>query len=136
MAALVSSAVALYPATLVSTSSSRTASFFSSGKEQKQIVTRSYKITSLAQGDLTDTIGAAAFGLSVILGAGVLWDDTNSKGYPTVVVPTLPATSGTTGDAGSGVIVLLDGSAAPAPVKVTTTTAYITVTGIVGAPTA
>lgn len=136
MAALASSAVAFYPATLVSASVPRAASYYSSGKEQRNIVTRSYKITSLAQGDLTDTIGAAAFGLSVILGAGALWDDTNSKGYPTVVVPTLPATSSSAGDAGSGVIVLLDGSAAPAPVKVTTTTAYITVTGIVGAPTA
>lgn len=115
MAALAKSAVALYPTT-PSVSASRPPEWYND-KGGRGVITRSLVITSLAQGDATDTIGAAALGLTSILDAGTLWDATNSKGYPTVVDPV------------NNIIILLDGSAAPAPVKVTTTTAYITVTG-------
>lgn len=123
MAALASSAVSHYP-TGTSATNGRPSWWYSAGHEAKNIVTRSLKITSLAQGDGTDTIGAAALGFGVILAAGTLWDATNSKGYPTVVDPV------------NNIIILLDGSAAPAPVKVTTTTAYITVTGTLAGPVA
>lgn len=116
MAALAASAVALYPST-PGVMASRPPEWYPDGKGARGIITRSLVITSLAQGDATDTIGAAALGLTSILAAGTLWDATNSKGYPTVIDPV------------NNIIILLDGSAAPAPVKVTTTTAYITVTG-------
>jgi hypothetical protein len=112
MAALASSAVSLYP------TGAGAAEFYPKGKDDRSVITRRLLITSLAQGDATDTIGASALGFTTLLSASSLWDDTNSKGYPTVVNPI------------TNVIILLDGSAAPAPVKVTTTSAYITVTGV------
>lgn len=124
MAALAASAVALYPAPSTLATASRPSWWYPGGKDTRNIVTKSFVITSLAQGDATDTIGAAALGFAVILDAGTLWDATNSKGYPTVIDPV------------NNIIILLDGSAAPAPVKVTTTTAYITVTGTPAAPSA
>lgn len=116
MAALASSQVSLYPTAVGK------AEFFPRGKDDRTVITRRLKITSLAQGDATDTIGASALGFTEILDCGTLWDETNSKGYPTVIDPV------------NNRILLLDGSAAPAPVKVTTTAAYITVTGTFKSP--
>lgn len=122
MAALAASAVSLYPTPGVA--ATRPSEWFPGGSDTRAIITRSLSIASLAQGDTTDTIGAAALGLTTILDCGTLWDATNSKGYPTVIDPV------------NNIIILLDGSAAPAPVKLTTTLAYITVTGTVKAPSA
>lgn len=122
MAALAASAVSLYPTPSVT--ATRPSEWYPGGTDQKEIITRSLSIASLAQGDATDTIGASALGFTTILDAGTLWDATNSKGYPIVIDPV------------NNIIILLDGSAAPAPVKVTTTLAYITVTGTVKAPIA
>lgn len=122
MSILASSAVSLYPTP--GPTATRPPEWYSEGKGTRGIITRSLKITSLAQGDQTDTIGAAALGLSNILDASSLWDATNNVGYIAVIDPV------------NNIIILLDGSAAPAPVKVTTTTAYITVTGTVKSPSA
>jgi hypothetical protein len=116
MAALDPSAVALYPGITPSATVSRP-SEWPVGQKGSDIITRSLVITSLAQGDATDTIGASALGFTTLLSCGTLWDATNSKGYPTVINPI------------TNIILLLDGQPAPTPVKVTTTTAYITVTG-------
>lgn len=113
MAALASSAVSLYP------TGAGQAEFYPRGKDDRSVITRRLLITSLAQGDGTDTIGASALGFQTLLSCEALWDATNSKGYPAVVDPV------------NNIIILLDGSPAPAPVKVTTTSAYITVTGTV-----
>ena len=82
-----------------------------------KIVSRQYLLVLTGQGGATNTIGAAVLGLSKILSASPLWDATNAKGYPAVIDPV------------NNVIILLDGSAAPAPVDVTTTAAYIRVVG-------
>lgn len=123
MSALASSAVAPYPAASARVTNARPSSWYNDAAN-RNIITRSLVITSLAQGDATDTIGASALGFGTLLSCGTLWDATNSKGYPTVIDPV------------NNIIILLDGSAAPAPVKVTTTTAYITVTGTLAAPVA
>ena len=112
MAALASSAVSLYP------TGAGAAEFYPKGKDDRSVITRRLKITFLAQGDATDTIGASALGFTTLLSASSLWDDTNSKGYPVVVNPI------------TNVILLLDGAADPAPKKVTADAAYITVTGV------
>ncbi len=81
MAALASSQVSLYPTEVGK------AEFYPRGKDDRTVITRRLKITSLAQGDATDTIGASALGFTDILSCGTLWDATNSKGYPTVIDP-------------------------------------------------
>ncbi len=108
MAALASDAVSLYP--------NNSSGWWYSGRDQTQI-TRRLKLVLTGQGGATNTIGAAALGFSTILSCGALWDATNSKVYPATVDPV------------NGVIILADGSAAPAPVDVTSTATYITVTG-------
>lgn len=110
MSALASSAVSLYPA-------DGSAEFYPRGKDDRSVITRRLKLVLTGQGGQTNTIGAAALGFSKLLECSNLFDETNAKGYPAVIDPV------------NNVIVLLDGSSAPAPVDVTTTVAYITVTG-------
>lgn len=112
MAALAASAVSLYPTTGPN-------EYYPGGKDQRGIVTRRLKLVLTGQGDQTDTIGAAALGFNQITECSNLFDDTNNKGYPAVVDPV------------ANIIILLDGAAAPAPVAVTSTATYITVTGTV-----
>lgn len=109
MAALASSAVSVYPTT--------GGEYFSAGRGSRDIVTRRLKLVLTGQGGQTNTIGAAALGFSRLLQCSNLFDETNAKGYPAVVDPV------------HNNIVLLDGSATPAPVDVTSTVTYITVTG-------
>lgn len=111
MSALARSAVALYPGT-----PSLSGSEFYSDKHQ--LVTRRLKLTLTGQGGLTNTISGGVLGFSLLTDATNLWDSTNSKGYPTVIDPV------------NNLLILLDGSAAPAPVDVTAT-AYVNVTGYI-----
>lgn len=117
MAALASSAVALYPTT-------GGADFYPAGKGDKTLVMKRLKLTLTGQGGATNTIGAAALGFDQLVSASTLWDAQNSKGYPAVIDPV------------NNVIILLDGAAAPAPVDVTSTGGYITVVGSPAIPTA
>lgn len=107
MSALAASAVSLYPA-------SRQVTY--RGRDQR-ILSLRLKLVLTGQGGLTNTIGADALGFNELLDCSALVDTTNGKVYPAVVDPTL------------NIIILADGSAAPAPVDVTTTAAYITVHG-------
>lgn len=108
MAALAASAVSEYPTGGAGSYRSR-----SDGRR----LTRRLLLVLTGQGGTSNTIGAAALGFSKLIRVSVLWDATNSKGYPAVVDPV------------NNVVILLDGAAAPAPVDVTTTAAYITVEG-------
>lgn len=114
MAALTSSAVSLYPAT---TANGFPQSELRSGFPANSLLTRRLKLVLTGQGGQTNTIGALALGFSTLISCSNLFDDTNNLGYPAVVDPV------------TNTIVLFDGSAAPAPVDVTTTAAYISVTG-------
>lgn len=111
MAALAASAVALYPTGLGQ------AEFYPKGKDDRSVITRRLKLTLTGQGTATDSIGASALGFGELINCSALWDGQNSKGYPAVVDPS------------TNTILLLDGSAAPAPLQVTSTAAYIVVTG-------
>lgn len=112
MAALAATAVSLY-GTLPSNLSS---SEFHARDEK--LVTRRLKLVLTGQGGATNTIGASALGFSLLVDCSTLFDATNSKGYPAAVDPA------------NNVIILFDGAAAPAPVDVTSTVTYITVTGV------
>lgn len=115
MAALASSAVSLYPTGLGE------AEYFPCGADNRNIITRRLKLVLTGEGGQTNTIGAAALGFSSLISCSNLFDDTNNVGYPAVVDPV------------ANIILLLDGAAAPAPVDVTSTATYITVTGTVPA---
>jgi hypothetical protein len=108
MATLASTAVAYYP-------SDGRANFHVRG--DSTLVSRSLLLTLTGQGGRTNTITASALGFSTLRSVSTLWDDTNAKGYPAVIDPV------------TNTVVLLDGSAAPAPVDVTSSAAYITVVG-------
>lgn len=110
MATLASSAVASYPTNLSREQYPR-------GKGDRTVITRSLKLTLTGQGGQTNTITAAALGFNTLLGASALWDAQNAKGYPAVIDPV------------NNLLILLDGSAAPAPVDVSSTGGYITVWG-------
>lgn len=110
MAALAADAVTAYP-------TNRSQDYYPGGKGSRDIVTRTLKLVLTGQGGATNTIGAAALGFTTILRASNLWDATNSKVYPAAVDPV------------NNIIILADGSAAPAPVDVTSTATYISVTG-------
>jgi hypothetical protein len=110
MASLAASAVSDYPTDLSRTD-------YPAGKGNRNLVRRQLKLTLTGQGGATNTIPASALGFATLVEVSVLWDATNSKGYPAVIDPV------------NNIVILLDGSAAPAPVDVTTTAAYITVTG-------
>ena len=110
MAALAASAVSLYPTDIMA------AERFPD-KGQRGVITRSLKLVLTGEGGLTNTIGSSALGFTKVLACSNLWDKTNGKGYPAVIDPVLD------------IVVLLDGAAAPAPVDVTSSETYITVTG-------
>lgn len=109
MAALAASAVSLYP---TDGSAERYPD-----KGNRDVIERRLKLVLTGQGGQTNTIGASALGFSKLISCGILFDDENNVGYPAVVDPV------------ANIILLLDGAAAPAPVDVTSTAAYITVTG-------
>lgn len=117
MAALASSAVTPYP-------TNRSRELYPEGKGSRDVVERQLLLVLTGQGGQTNTIGAAALGFNKIHKVSNLWDATNSKVYPAVVDPV------------NNIVILADGSAAPAPVDVTTTAAYITVTGVPSLTTA
>lgn len=110
MAALASTAVTAYP-------TSRSHDFYPAGRGNRNVVGRSLKLVLTGQGGATNSIGAAALGFKTLLSCSSLWDATNSKIYPAVIDPV------------NNILILADGSAAPAPVDVTSTATYITVTG-------
>lgn len=116
MGALAASAVSLYPT--VANGGLDSAEWRSEGNGNNRLLVRQLKLVLTGQGGLTNTIGASALGFSKLVSADVLWDATNGKGYPAVVDPV------------NNILVLLDGAVAPAPVDVTTTTAYIVVRGV------
>lgn len=123
MPALTTSAVSYYPSTGVSATVSRPASFFSAGKNQRHIITKSLALVLTGQGGATNTINAATLGLGTLLSCSNLIDATNSKLYQAAVDPV-------------NNVILLSAVAADTYADVTTTLAYITVTGIVGPPVA
>lgn len=116
MAALSSSAVSLYPATGAS-GPNDLAVRWPEGKGSRGVIEKQLLIVLTGQGGQTNTIGAAALGFTTLLRASVLWDATNSKGYPSVIDPV------------NNILILLSGADPQAPVDVTTTAAYIRVTG-------
>lgn len=112
MATLAKSAVTLYGATGLA----KVANQFHARKEE--LVYRRLTLVLTGQGGLVNTITAAALGFDTLINCSTLYDATNGVGYPAVVNPA------------TNTIVLLDGAAAPAPVDVTTTVAYILVLGV------
>lgn len=123
MAALVSSAVSYYPATGPSATVSRPAWWYPAGKGSREIVSKSLLLVLTGQGGATNTIGAAALGFTTLLDCSNLIDSTNSKLYLASVDPV-------------NNVILLAATAADTYADITTTAAYITVTGTAGAPTA
>jgi hypothetical protein len=87
-------------------------------QRNSQLVVRRLTLVLTGQGGQTNTIGAHALGFELLVDCSTLFDDTNNKGYPAAV------------DFATNTIVLFDGSAAPAPVDVTSSAAYITVYGV------
>lgn len=116
MATLTSAAVSLYPT--FANGGQQTCEVYIGGLDQRALLQRSLKLVLTGQGGATNTITAAALGFSKLVSADNLWDATNSKIYPTVVDPV------------NNVLLLADGSAAPAPVDVTSTATYVIVRGI------
>lgn len=112
MASLAASAVDLYP-----TAATGGGEWFPAGKGSRNVIGRRLKLTLTGQGGATNTIPAAALGFKTLYFANDLWDSQNSKGYPTTIDPV------------NNILILLDGAAAPAPVDVTSTGAYVTVIG-------
>lgn len=116
MATLLSAAVALYPT--FDNGGQQTSETYIGGLDQRALLQRSFKLTLTGQGGQTNTITAAALGYAKLVSADNLFDDENNKIYPTVVDPV------------ANVLLLADGSAAPAPVDVTSNAAYVVVRGI------
>jgi hypothetical protein len=87
-------------------------------QRNSQLLIRRLKLVLTGQGGQTNTIGAHALGFELLVDCSSLFDDANDKGYPAAVDPV------------TNTIVLFDGSAAPAPVDVTSTATYITVYGV------
>lgn len=115
MSDLAASAVQLHP-------NPSDGEFYPFGTGDRTVITRRLKLTLTGQGTGTNAIGANALGLSRLLYSTNLWDAENSKGYPAVIDPV------------NNRLILLDGSAAPAPVDVTSNAAYVTVTGAFNNP--
>lgn len=122
MSDLAATAVALYPPTVPSATAAPTPEWYPRGKDDRTVISRRLKLTLSGQGTATDKITASALGFQYLLSTDNLWDAANSKGYPAVVDPV------------NNIIILLDGAAAPAPTPVTSSAAYILVTGIVKQP--
>lgn len=111
MATLAKSAVTLYGAN----ATLQVANQFHA--RQEELVWRRLTLVLTGQGGLTNTITAAALGFDILINCTGLYDKTAGKGYLAVVDPS------------TNTIILFDGAAAPAPVDVTTTVAYISVMG-------
>lgn len=110
MAALASNAVSLYPTTPGSSE------FYSGGPGGRALVTRRLKLVLTGQGGASNTIGAAALGFVKLVEATNLYDATNGKIYQSAVDPV-------------NNVILLSAIAADTVADVTTTAAYINVTG-------
>lgn len=107
MAALDADAVSDYP-----TNNART---FYPGRNQ-DVVQRTVKLVLTGQGGQTNTIPASAFKFDKLISCSNLFDDTNNLVYGAVVDPVTNT-------------IVLDANNAGTPTDVTTTAAYITVTG-------
>ena len=107
MASLAKSAVTPYPATDILSSEWPT-----TGKGNRGFYTRSCKVVLSGQGTATNSIPAAAFGFTKLIGSGPLVDITNSKVIPTAVDPTRN-------------IVLIGGGAANVLQDITSAESYI-----------
>lgn len=123
MAALASSAVSYYPTGGPSATNARPAWWYPAGKGSREIITKSLALVLTGQGGATNTIGAAALGFTTLLECSNLIDSTNSKLYRATVDPV-------------NNVILLAAIAADTYADITTTLAYITVTGTAGAPVA
>lgn len=110
MAALASTAVSLYPTNL------GTSEWYTLTPGGKRYVNRRLKLVLTGQGGTTNTIPAAALGFRNLVSCTNLTDTTNSKIYLANVDPTLNT-------------IQLTATAADTVADVTTTAAYITVTG-------
>jgi hypothetical protein len=111
MATLAKSAVSLYGGV----SNMSAAEFY---VNRPSLVVRRLKLVLTGQGGQTNTITAHALGFELMVTCSTLFDDANDKGYPAAIDPVTQT------------INLFDGAAAPAPVDVTSSAAYITVIGI------
>lgn len=109
MAALAATAVSYYPTQLGS-------SELLGGLGQRGVVTKRLKLVLTGQGGASNTIGATALGFKTLIGCSNLYDATNGKLYQAAVDPV-------------NNVVLLSAIAADTVADVTTTAAYINVTG-------
>lgn len=114
MGALATSQVSLYPTVATGGINS---SEIRHGFPANSLVTRRLHLALTGQGGQTNTMGAAALGFSTLISCSNLFDDTNNKIYPGVVDPV------------TNTVGLLDVATASAFVDVTSTDAYMTVTG-------
>jgi hypothetical protein len=112
MASLVKTAVTPYPTGDIAASE-----WPSTGKGNRGTYKRTCKVVLTGQGTAANSIPAAAFGFTRLLGCSPLVDITNSKVVPAAVDPT------------RNIILLTDATLAPA--DVTSANAYITVEGVV-----
>lgn len=110
MAALTASAVSLFPTSLSS------GEFTEAGPSTKRYLTRRLKLVLTGQGGATNTIGALALGLRTVVRCSNLFDNQNGKIYLAVVDPTTNTIN-------------LAATVADTIADVTSTAAYITVTG-------
>lgn len=121
MAALATTDVSLYPATQAG--ASRPSEWFPRGLDNRGVITRQVKLTSVSVGGATNTIGASALGLSVILECSSFFDSTNSKIIPAAVDPV-------------NNVVLLGAGSSLAVGDLSTVTGYMIVSGTVKSPSA
>ena len=112
MAALVSSAVSLFPGDLSSSE------WPSGGKGNRSRYKRNCKVVLTTQGTAANPIPAAAFGLSKLIWCSMLYDRAGGKAVPAVVDPVANT-------------ILLCGGAAGVPADVASAEAYIAVEGSV-----
>lgn len=110
MAALGATAVSYYPTQLGS------AEFIGGLGGVRGTVTKRLKLVLTGQGGASNTIGAAALGFKTLIGCSNLYDATNGKVYRAVVDPV-------------NNVILLAAVAGDVVADITTTAAYINVTG-------
>lgn len=123
MSVLAVSQVSLYPGATPSATVTRVAEWFSGGKGERDIITRSLKFTAVSVGGATNTIGAAACGFKTFLACSSFFDSTNSKIIPAAIDPV-------------NNVILLGAGSSLAVGDLSTVTGYITITGSVKAPPA
>lgn len=120
MPALTKSAVSLYPTPGPSATVARPSQWFPAGKQNREVINSTLLLVLTGQGGSTNTIGAAALGFTTLLSCSNLIDATNGKLYLASVDPV-------------NNIINLSAIAADTFADITTTAAYITVTGTVAA---